>query len=391
MQAGGSAVPIRIMHVVDTLGKGGLENGLVNLIQQLDSQRFEHVVCAIRGLGLNVERLPDRVRVICLDKKPGSRFQALALSRAIRSAGPDIVHSRNWAAIEAVVAASWLRSPAIVHSEHGMESDGNAAEPWRRICFRRLAYGLADRVVSVSSQLKNLHARRTGFSSDKIAVIHNGVDCQRFRPDPVVRARIRDEWKLADDDFCIGCVGNLLPVKDHMTLLRALAGLSEQTNRWHLFVAGEGPGRPELEAFVNAHEEWKHRVSFLGLSNRVPELLNAMDLYVLPSLFEGIANSLLEAMATGVPAVVTSVGGNPEVVVDGESGLLFPARDDRKLASLLGLVAGRADLRLTLANQAMRRVREKFSIDSMVRKYDELYESMTPSSPAAKLRAAGGA
>ena len=349
-QAGGdSAMAHRILHVVDTLGKGGLENGLVNLIDRLDPRRFEHVVCAIRGLGANVERLPtERVKVICLGKHPDSRFQTLTLSRAIRKTSPDIVHSRNWAAIESVVATWGLRGPAIVHSEHGIESDGKSKEPWRRICFRRLAYGLADQVVSVSSQLRDLHARQTGFPRDRIRVIHNGVDCMRFRPDPAGRIRMRHELNLSDEDLCIGCVRNLLPVKDHLTLLRALSVPNQQSNRWRLLMVGEGPERLQLKAFVNAHEELKHRVRFLGSSNRVPELLSAMDIYVLPSLYEGIANSLLEAMATGLPVVATAAGGNPEVVVDGESGLLFPVRDELKLASLLGLLAARTDLRQPL-------------------------------------------
>jgi glycosyltransferase involved in cell wall biosynthesis len=120
-------------------------------------------------------------------------------------------------------------------------------------------------------------------------------------------------------------------------------------------------------------------VKFLGTSTRVPELLNALDVYVLPSMYEGISNSLLEAMATGLPVLATAVGGNPEVVIDGESGLLFPPRDSGKLASLLVRSAEQMDLRQKLGVGALLRAREEFSIDSMVRKYGELYESIGPS------------
>jgi sugar transferase (PEP-CTERM/EpsH1 system associated) len=375
-------MPIRIMHVVDNLGKGGLENGLVNLIEKLDPQRFEHTVCAIRILGLNADRLPrDRVRVICLGKKEtDSRFQSAILSRAIREVGPDIVHTRNWAAIEGVFAARWLRTPAVVHSEHGLESDAEKRQPWRRNWCRRLAYGLADRVISVSGELRDRHARHTGFSKDRISVIHNGVDCKRYRPDADVRARLRRELNLSEEDLCIGCVGNLLPIKGHMTLLHALRELELRSNRWQLLLIGDGSERSQLEAFVGAHRDWKHRVKFLGTSTRVPELLNAMDVYVLPSMYEGISNSLLEAMATGLPVLATSVGGNPEVVIDGESGLLFPSRESGKLASLLVRSSEQTELRLKLGAGALRRVREEFSIDSMVQKYDELYENIGPSS-----------
>ena len=299
-----------------------------------------------------------------------------ALARGIREVGPDIVHCRNWGAVEAVVAGKWVGSCAVVHSEHGLESNARTKEPWRRICFRRLAFELADRVVSVSYQLRDLHARRTGFAAHKIAVIHNGVDSRRFYPDPEARVRVRQELGVSPDEFCIGSVGNLHPVKDHMTLLQAIEKVGGAFTNWRLLVIGEGPELPRLEAFASAHPDWRGRVSFLGSSSRVAEMLNAMDVYVLPSISEGISNSLLEAMATGLPVVATATGGNPEVVVDGDSGLLFPVGDSGGLADkLLELRAGK-DLCVQLGQRALRRVKEDFSIDSMVRNYAQMYESL---------------
>ena len=373
-------MPIRIMHVVDTLGKGGLENSLVNLIERLDPNHFEHTVCAIRGLGANAGRLPrERVRVMCLAKKDtDSAIQVAKLARTIRDIRPDVVHSRNWGAIEAVPAGRWARGCGLIHSEHGLDSNTPAKEPKRRTWFRRLAFELADRVLTVSYQLRDVHAARTGFPARKISVIHNGVDSQKFRSDAETRARVRQELGLSDDEFCIGCVGNLFPVKDHMTLLHAAAGLAASSNAWRLLMIGEGPERTRLEDFVNGHAEWKSRVRFLGSSHRVTELLNAMDVYVLPSLMEGISNSLLEAMATGLPVIATHTGGNPEVVVDGESGLLFPVGDARRLTDQLLALGERKDQRAQLGQQALRRVREEFSLDAMVRNYEQLYESVTP-------------
>jgi sugar transferase (PEP-CTERM/EpsH1 system associated) len=369
---------IRIMHVVDHLGKGGLENGLVNLINGLDPARFEHVVYTMRALGPNAERLPkDRATVLCQGKRDtDSRIQIGRLARAIRSVRPDIVHSRNWAAVEAVLAGKWVRSCALVHSEHGLEGDSNEKPPRRRVWFRRLAYELADRVLSVSHQLKELHARWTGFPAGRITVVHNGVDGHRFFPDGEARARMREELRIAADEFCIGCVGNLLPVKDHMTVLRAVDLLAGEMKRWRLVIVGEGPERPKLEGFIEAHPEWKRQISLMGTSDRVPELLNAMDVFVLSSLSEGISNSLLEAMSAGLAVIATATGGNPEVVVDGESGLLFPVGDFGRLAQELSRLRTREELRSELGVRALRRVRDEFSIDAMVRKYDEVYEAL---------------
>jgi sugar transferase (PEP-CTERM/EpsH1 system associated) len=367
--------PIRIMHVVDSLGKGGLENGLVNLIERLDPTYFEHVVFAIRRLGPNAGRLPqERVRVMCLGTD--SKLQTAAIVDGIREIKPDIVHSRNWAAVEAVIAGRWTRSCAVVHSEHGLETDVNAQEPWRRVCIRRLAFELAHRVFSVSYQLRDLHARRTGFPARRIGVIHNGVDSGRFFPDLEVRARVREELGLLGDEFCIGCVGNLLPVKDHMTLLQSLEGFAGADGNWRLLMVGEGPELGKLQAFAEAHPDWKQRVLFLGSSNRVRELLNAVDVYVLPSLAEGISNSLLEAMSTGLPVVATATGGNPEVVADGESGWLFPVRDSARLTEILLRLRENRQLRLEMGRRAARRMREEFSIDAMVRNYEQLYEGL---------------
>ena len=371
-------MPIRILHVVDHLGKGGLENGLVNLIEHLDPARFEHVVYAIRKLGPNADRLAkSRVQVLCQGKQDSdSRFQVGNLARAIRQVQPDIVHSRNWAAVEAVLAGRWVRFCKVVHSEHGLEAGVNAPEPKRRIWFRRLAYHLADRVLSVSYQLRDLHVSRTGFDPDRITVIHNGVDRTRFYPDPATRARIRQEFGIAEDQFCVGCVGNLFPVKGHLTALQGIEGLAAQNRNFRLLLIGEGPEREKLEGFLAQRPDWKHRVQLLGTCHRVPELLQAMDVYVLPSIAEGISNSLLEAMASGIPVVATVTGGNPEVVIDGESGLLFPIGDASMLTGHLLRLEADKKLRADLAERALRRVREEFSLDSMVGKYAQLYDSL---------------
>jgi len=381
---------IRIMHIVDHLGKGGLENGLVNVIQHLDCTRFEHVVYAIRKLGPNADRLAKLgVRVLCQGKQDSdSAIQAGALVRGIREVRPDIVHSRNWAAIEAVPAARWARCK-VVHSEHGLEGDVNAREPRRRVWFRRVAYEMAHRVFAVSCQLRDLHARRTGFQGSKIGVIHNGVDRQRFFPDAETRVRARQELGLSDDEFCIGCVGNFFPVKGHITMLQSLQRFAANVKDWRLVLIGEGPERSKLESFVDGHPEWKRRVSFLGLSHRVPEMMNALDVYVLPSVAEGISNSLLEAMATGLPVIATATGGNPEVVIDGQSGLLFPVGDADALTDHLLLLEAGRDRRRLLASEALRRVQKEFSLESMIGKYTELYENLRRTSAVPAHAAAG--
>jgi sugar transferase (PEP-CTERM/EpsH1 system associated) len=369
---------IRIMHVVDNLLRGGLENGLVNLVQRMNPDLFEHTVCSMRLLGPNADQLSETVPVFCLATKESPRTHLLTLIRAVRSVGADIVHSRNWGAVEAVIAGKCTQACAVVHSEHGLDLAATVKDPRRRTVFRRLAFELADKVLTVSNELKQMHSKRTGFPAGKISVIHNGVDDERFSPDASVRANTREELGFASGDFCIGCVGSLFPVKDHMTLLRAVAAAAECRENWRLVFIGEGPERPKLEAFLN-NQPWRGRVSFLGVSARVPALLNAMDVYVLPSIYEGISNSLLEAMSSGLPVVASTAGGNPELVVDGDSGLLFPVGDSPALSRQLKLLYRDAGLRNRLGRQARYRVQKEFSLKTMVQAYERMYQEIAGS------------
>ena len=369
---------IRILHVVNSLGVGGMENGLVNVIRQMDPRRFTHAVCAMRELGPMADRLPrDRVQVMCLEEKDINRtIQVGPLVQKIREIRPDIVHSRNWGGIEAVIAGRWARSCAVIHSEHGMEFNTSRSEPWRRSCFRRLAFELADRVFSVSHQLRDLHARRTGFPARKISVIYNGVDSRKFSPDPSARSRSRQELAISPEEFCIGWVGRLDPIKDLPTLLRAVEAFSKSCANWRLLIVGDGSELPSLEAFVRQSPVLSGRVNFLGLRQRVPEILNAMDVFVLPSISEGISNTLLEAMATGLPVVASAAGGNPEVVVEGESGFLFSVGDHRQLAEKILLLWKQSSFRRRLGEQALQRVKDQFSPELMVQQYERLYSSL---------------
>jgi sugar transferase (PEP-CTERM/EpsH1 system associated) len=366
--------PLRILHVVESFGVGGgIENGIGNLIQRLDPDHFEHVLCAVFRMGSQIERYPaGRVRLVCLEQSP-KRFsiQAPELARLIREVKPAVVHSRNWGALEAVMAGRWVGSCRLIHSEHGLEAT-EAMEPRRRQWLRRIAFGLADRVITVSYELRTTLAQRTGFPAHKIGVIHNGVDATRFRPDADARRRFRQEHGIAEEEFCIGSVGRLNQVKDYPTLLRGVEVFNQSCAAWRVLIAGDGPDLAELMELVRSRPALENKVVFLGRCQEVPAFLNAIDVYVQPSIREGISNSVLEAMATGLPAVVTDTGGNPELVIHEESGLLFPVGDFRSLAA--GLLALRqARVRERLGRQALQRTREQFSLDGMIGRYEDLY------------------
>jgi sugar transferase (PEP-CTERM/EpsH1 system associated) len=360
------------------LGMGGMEKNVINLILRLDPAYFEHVICVVRSLGSMVDLVVGRARVICLDRtQTGRSFLGRALAKLIEEVRPDIVHSRNWGTIETILAGTWTGNCALVHSEHGLDAAQAHSEPLRRRALRRLAFQLADRVCCVSFALRDHHARSTGFPPGRIEVIHNGVDTGRYRPIAEARSRMREQLGIKGTEFCIGAIGRLEPVKDLFTLLRAARGLPADRSPWRIVIAGDGSESEALRDFVNNSAELRDRTRFLGEVKDVPNLLNAFDVYVLPSLYEGISNSLLEAMATGLPVVASAVGGNHEVVEDGESGLLVPAGDSQALADRLMALQQPSESRVRLSHKAMERVRAQFSLESMVNGYDGLYRGLT--------------
>lgn len=245
----------------------------------------------------------------------------------------------------------------------------------RRRWLRRLAFQLADRVLCVSYHLRDHHALNTGFPAPNISVIHNGVDTDLFRRRPEERVHTRARYRLAPDEFCIGTVGRLEPIKDMLTLLRAAVEFPDSL-KWRVLIAGEGSEMPVLQQFLRDRPEMRNNIQFLGEIQDVPDFLNSLDVYVLPSLYEGISNSLLEAMSSGLAVVASSVGGNTEVVADGESGLLFPVAQSSVLREQLMMLHRETDLRLRLGCQAMHRVKESFSLESMVREYERMYSGV---------------
>jgi sugar transferase (PEP-CTERM/EpsH1 system associated) len=289
----------------------------------------------------------------------------------MRQYRPHIVHTRNWGAIEAVAAAKLVGVPVVIHSEHGYEVDMFAGLPMRRRLFRRASYAMADSVFALTRELRDYHARQVWISPERIGVIYNGVDTQRFAPNKKTRIATRAELGLPETSFVVGSVGRLVPIKDHQTLLKAAALLSAKGIDVRLLLVGSGPEREKLQS--QAIGPLEGRVCFAGDSGRVPEMLNAMDVFVLPSLGEGMSNTLLEAMACGLPVLATSVGGNPEIIENNVDGRLFTPGDADRLAAQLKLLAQEPALIHQLGTAARNRAIESFSMSRMLETYRRFY------------------
>jgi glycosyltransferase involved in cell wall biosynthesis len=184
---------------------------------------------------------------------------------------------------------------------------------------------------------------------------------------------LRKRFGLPEQRFIVGTVGRMVPIKDHPTLLRALEILTQRGIDAHALLVGSGPELERNEQLVKASSVLQGRVTFTGLSHEIPELLNTMDAFVLTSISEGMSNTLLEAMATGLPLLATSVGGNTEVIEPERMGWLFQPRDTEALANRIALLVSRDDLHRDLGAAARARAVERFSLSRMLKDYTDLY------------------
>jgi glycosyltransferase involved in cell wall biosynthesis len=232
---------------------------------------------------------------------------------------------------------------------------------------------MADAVFAVTRELCDFHARQAWISPERIRVIYNGVDTQRFRPRSSERISLRKKFGLPQERFIVGTVGRTVTIKDHPTLLRAVESMVLKGIDAHALLVGSGPELERNRQLVKDSSVLARRVTFVGSSDEVPDILNTMDVFALTSISEGMSNTLLEAMAAGLPVIATNVGGNPEVVVDGDSGWLFRARDVEALVSRLMSLASDENQRRQLSLAARQRIVERFSLARMLNDYSNLY------------------
>jgi len=370
---------LRVMHVVNYLRRGGMEFNILKVIEKLGAANFDHRFCTTRRYDDDFVRLyglQNRLDVAA-GSAEGLQFPLFRLMKIFRRYRPHIVHTHNWGALEAVPAARLAGVRTIIHSEHGYEVETLGGAPMRQRLFRKWAYSMTDAMFAVSRDLREHHARLAWIGAERIRVIYNGVDTNRFCPALERRAQVRRELGISEKTYVVGSVGRLVPIKDYETLISAASRLCAQGIDIVALLVGTGPELASLQEHVNSISNLEGRVHFLGACDRVPEVLNSMDTFVLPSLGEGMSNTLLEAMASGLPVVATNVGGNPEVVGSRGSRWLFGPRDVATLAELLVRLAKNPEERHAEGTAARERAMHRFSLQVMAEQYRNLYLEAT--------------
>jgi sugar transferase (PEP-CTERM/EpsH1 system associated) len=355
--------PLVVLHVILSLEIGGMEQIAADLITHLDHEQFTPVVACLESLGPIAAELTKQGIVVVQIKRmtPVLSFAyPRELMRLIRDYHINAVHVHSGCWHKAALAARLCGIRNVIYTEHGRIFPDSRAV----IFLDRLFAPLTRHVVAVSDNLAEYMCSVIGLPKKKVSVIVNGIDVDRFQ---IARCS-----SSPDDSLRIGIIARLAPVKDIATLVRAMAIVHKHKPKALLSIVGDGPERDSLESLVK-ELGLASVISFFGFRRDIPEVLQKIDIFVLSSLSEGTSITLLEAMASGKPVVVTNVGGNPAIVEHGVNGFLVPAGEADPLAQALLKLSSDAELRRSMAAANINKATAHYSIQSMVRHYENLY------------------
>jgi len=391
---------IKLLHIITRFDKGGSAENTFLTASNLDKNRYDVVLVTgssppanspvhsrdpeTAAIEANIANLHAKgVRLVCLaelvrDLSPLSDLSAfLSLVRMIRREKPQIVHTHTSKAGFLGRWAAWLcRVPIIVHTPHGHVFWGYFGPCRTRffIALERWTARITTKLVMLTEREKADHMRFRIAPEEKFSVIHSGVDLSRFRPDPARKAEIRSALEIPSESIVVATVGRLTAVKGQDTLIRAIAECLRQGGKVFLLTLGEGELRSDLEA-LSAELGIAEAVRFLGWRPDVASVIDACDIFCLPSLNEGMGKAIVEAMVMGKPVIASDVGGIPDLVIPGENGILVPPGDSNALAKAILNLRDHPEVRVKMGELG----REKalgYGVESMIHKIDGLYAGL---------------
>ncbi|MBK6295869.1 MAG: TIGR03088 family PEP-CTERM/XrtA system glycosyltransferase [Rhodoferax sp.] len=369
-----------VLHVMYRFDTGGLENGVVNLINHMPADAYRHAVLALTEVTDFSQRVQRKdVEFIALHKPPGHGiWQYPKLFRLFRRLRPHIVHSRNLAALEVQVPAWAAGVPVRIHGEHGRDVgdlDGSNVTYQR---MRRVYKPFVHRYIALSRDLDDYLVQKVHVPQGKITQAYNGVDTDRFCPAPDGPQPIAGCPFDPAQHWLVGTVGRMQTVKDQTLLAKAFV-LALQTDatlkqRLRLVMVGEGPLRAKAQGILEAADVAD--LAWLpGERSDVADVMRGLHAFALPSLAEGISNTILEAMASGLPVIATAVGGNADLVHQPDTGVVVPAANVEAMARELVRLANDPERSLKMGQAGRQRVLDRFSMQAMVSTYQNVYDS----------------
>ena len=368
---------IKVLHLITSLEVGGAQHGMLLGLPRFDNNRYEHIVCSIMDRMQMAQQFRNagiEVRTLALSRKSDISV-ALRLRSLLKELQPDVLHTYLLHAnILGRIIGRLAGVPAIIGSERTI----GQARRWSRLATK-LTNPLTD-AVEVNSEIgSKAITRDLGVPSEKVELVRSGLNLEAFSTS-TKRAELRSELGLNDEHHLVTFIGRLRPVKGVEYGIKAFAAASQQHENLRMVLAGEGEQLGYLQALTE-QLGIKDKVTFLGVRNDLPDLLAATDSLLMPSLNEGFPRTAIEAMAAGKPIIATRVGGTPEAIIDGETGLLVPAQDVDAMAKMLGTLVGDKELQSRLATAGQTRAKQNYSLTNYVSRLDGLYQRLTGITP----------
>lgn len=362
---------IKILHILYSLNIGGMENGIVNIVNNSDPTLFDHQLCCLSTSGESAKKLRYPAPIYELKQKPRHDWSILPrLIQIIRDVRPDIVHTRNWGSFDGVLAAI-LTGTTVIHGEHGWNTDDLQGKNLKRRMVRKLLSLYISKYITVSEDIRQWLIKYNGASENQVVKISNGVDTDKFRERKVPELRIAHQL---ENSVVIGSVGRLSLIKHHDLLIDAFNRIDHSKYNAALVIVGDGPERKRLESIIK-DSPYRDRIQLLGERADVHRLYSMMDIFALVSMNEGISNTILEAMACGLPVIATNVGGNRELVIHDETGCLI-SKEGTDLPKAIERYLQDPELRLIHGKNGRRRAIDSFSLEQMVGNYLRVYQSV---------------
>jgi glycosyltransferase involved in cell wall biosynthesis len=362
---------INVMHVITELEVGGAERLLVDTVRYTDRERFDPIVVALFS---GETPFADEIKRECvpvIDLAMSAKWRLDALWRFLRIVlreRPHVIH--GWlihAAVMSRIVGGIARVPVVISSRHNVEIGGALRERVNRWTSR-----WDDRMIAVSEAVREVAIVRGRIPREKIVTVPAGIPEIAFPPRNRARAQLVEEFQLPEHAVVVGTVARLHEQKGHADLAPVIQRLSGAEAACHYLWIGDGPERGALGRLVS-EVGISDRVRMTGSRSDVSVLLAGMDIFLLASRWEGLPVAILEAMAAGLPVIATSVGGTPEIVVHGETGLLVPAGDSDALADAVSRLSRDPALRRRMGEAGRERVTTEFGIETQVRRLEDLY------------------
>lgn len=366
--------PVHICHIIYALKTGGLENGLVNLINHLPAEKFQHSIVCLTDFDDFADRIKrDDVEIISLHKNAGQDIGLyLKLYRVIKRMKPDVVHTRNMAAIEMQIPAFFAKVKVRVHGEHGWDISDPQGKNKKYQWIRKVCSVVIHRFVPLSKELEAYLTDVVRVPPQKITRICNGVDSVRFSPNAVMD-KMPFASSVSVNTVVIGYVGRMEVIKNPEVLARAFIALNKQLSKDVFLVMIGGGSQLKTVKSILENEQLLDKCWFPGDCPNVSSLMLGFDVFCLPSKAEGISNTLLEAMASGLPVVATKVGGNADIALDGETATLIESGHVDELVEALATYVNDAGLRKQHGKAGRQRIEKSLSLKQMVSNYEAMY------------------